>query len=255
MTDWNLGDILSALHQDIQQRLETVRTTMGHPGSKGDASEGIWLKLLQTYLPKRYQSETAFVADSKGNFSDQIDVVIFYQQYTPFIFHYEGEIVVPAEAVYAVFETKQTISKDLIAYACDKVKSVRVLHRTSLPIPHAGGTYDPKPLNTIIGGILALESDWSSPPLGNSMEKALNAEVDDLSRLEIGCVAAHGFFNFNEGDHFYQIRETGKPATLFLFKLISMLQMKATVPMIDIMAYAKWLDEPTSPNDRQDTQP
>jgi hypothetical protein len=33
----------------------------------------------------------------------------------------------------------------------------------------------------------------------------------------------------------------GKPATAFLFELITRLQNNATVPMIDIRAYAKWL--------------
>ena len=33
----------------------------------------------------------------------------------------------------------------------------------------------------------------------------------------------------------------GKPATAFLFELIAQLQAIATVPMIDIRAYARWL--------------
>jgi hypothetical protein len=34
----------------------------------------------------------------------------------------------------------------------------------------------------------------------------------------------------------------GKPATAFLLELIARLQEKATVPMIDVRAYARWLD-------------
>jgi hypothetical protein len=33
----------------------------------------------------------------------------------------------------------------------------------------------------------------------------------------------------------------GKPATSFLFNLISLLQFSGTVPMIDVLAYAEWL--------------
>ncbi len=36
-------------------------------------------------------------------------------------------------------------------------------------------------------------------------------------------------------------RDFRKPATAFLFKLISQLQFSGTVPMIDIQAYARWL--------------
>jgi hypothetical protein len=58
--------------------------------------------------------------------------------------------------------------------------------------------------------------------------------------LDIGCVAAHGTFACDaKGRHAF-IPE-GKPATAFLFELIALLQGSATVPMIDIRAYAKWL--------------
>jgi hypothetical protein len=53
MTDWSLSVLLAGLHDDIQRKLETVRKSFGHPGTKGDASEKVWLELLETYLPKR----------------------------------------------------------------------------------------------------------------------------------------------------------------------------------------------------------
>ena len=53
MSDWSLQQLLSGLHDDIQQKLATVRRSFGHPGTKGDASEAVWLELLQTFLPKR----------------------------------------------------------------------------------------------------------------------------------------------------------------------------------------------------------
>jgi hypothetical protein len=190
---WSLDVLLSSLHDDIHQRLTTARRSFSHPGTKGDASESIWLDLLQKYLPERYRCEKAHVCDSHGNFSDQIDVVVFDRQYSPFIFNYQDELIIPAESVYAVFEAKQEISASLIEYAQTKVASVRNLHRTSLPIPHAGGTYPPKPLINIIGGILTLESGWS-PPLGEPMMKALNASVVN-GHLDLGCVAAHGAFS------------------------------------------------------------
>ncbi len=82
MSAWSLPQLLAGLHEDIQQRLQTVRKTFGHPGTKGDASEAVWLELLQTYLPERYQAAKAHVVDSKGVFSDQIDVVVFDRQYS-----------------------------------------------------------------------------------------------------------------------------------------------------------------------------
>lgn len=237
MTNWSLTTLLEGLHDDIHKQLETARKIMGHPVSKGDASEKIWLELFQTYLPKRYQAEKAFVVDSNGEFSQQMDVVIFDRQYSPFIFTYKGEIIIPAESVYAAFEAKQTINADLVKYALEKVESVRKLHRTSLPIPHAGGTYPAKPPINILGGILTFESDWN-PGMGDALHNILKAEPGGLN---LGCVASHGYFSYNDKQGTYDFVTGSKPATTFLFKLISQLQFSATVPMIDVSAYSKWI--------------
>ena len=241
MSDWSLGQLLSTLHEDIHRRLEASRKSFGHSTTKGDATEGVWLKLLQQYLPERYAAETGHVVDSEGSFSDQIDIMVFDRQYSPFILKYEGQIVVPAESVYAAFEAKQAISAEQVAYAQAKLSSVRRLHRTSLPIPHAGGVYPPKNPITILGGLLTFESDWT-PCFGDPIKTALSKD-QDLGRLDIGCVAAHGHFFKDRGVGHYLFVEEQKPATAFLLKLISDLQLSGTVPMIDVMAYAKWLSK------------
>ncbi len=238
MNNWSLSKILAGLHDDIEQRLKTARQAFGHPGTKGDASERVWLELLGTYLPKRYRAEKAHVVDSNGAFSDQMDVVVFDQQYSPFIFNYQGQIVIPAESVYAAFEAKQSINAEEVDYAQKKVASVRRLHRTSLEIPHAGGKYPAKTPQHILGGLLTFESDWN-PPLGGPLTEALGRGTPE-SRLDLGCVAAHGIFGW-DADGCHMITPEGKPATAFLFELIARLQSSATVPMIDIRAYAQWL--------------
>ena len=129
------------------------------------------------------------------------------------------------EVKRAVFEAKQTLNAELVRYARQKVASVRRLHRTSLPIPHAGGTYPAKPLIPILGGVLTFESDWS-PPLGQSLDAVLRDGADD-HRLDLGCVAAHGTFSLNGQAGGYGYDQGGKPATAFLFKLISRRQFSA----------------------------
>ncbi len=240
MSSWSLQQLLSSLHDDIQQRLETARKSFNHPGTKGTASENVWLELLEKYLPRRYQAASAHVVDCKGQFSDQIDVVVFDRQYSPFIFNYEGQKIIPAESVYAVFETKQSISAQHVSYAMDKVETVRSLHRTSLPIPYAKGIYPPKPLIPILGGLLTFESDWQ-PALGQPLLSALNGRDDISFRLDLGCIAAHGHFYLDNDSNKYTLVDGKKSATAFLFKLISLLQFSGTVPMIDIQEYAKWL--------------
>lgn len=241
MNNWSLSQLLAGLHDDIQQRLEIVRKSLNHPGTKGDASENVWLELLKRYLPRRYEASKAHVVDSRGVFSEQIDVVVYDRQYSPFIFNYEGQTIIPAESVYAVFECKQTVDAGLVDYAQKKVASVRRLHRTSLPIPFADGVYPAKPLIPIYGGLLTFESEWS-PGLGKPLLDAL-AGGDVGGRLELGCIAAHGHFSLDKKTGDYEFSSGGKSATAFLFKLISELQFSGTVPMIDIQAYAQWLSK------------
>src|ERR1017187_5415220 len=131
MSTWSLPQLLAGLHEDIERRLAIARQSFGHPGTMGDACELVWLELLQNYLPLRYQTEKAHVVDSDGIFSDQIDVVVFDRQYSPLIFKYEGQLIIPAESVYAVFECKQALNARHVEYAQNKVASVRRLHRTS----------------------------------------------------------------------------------------------------------------------------
>jgi len=237
MSTWSLAEVLAGLHDDLERRLATARKSLAHPVTKGDASEEVWLNTLKTYLPQRYQAEKAHVVDSNGTFSEQIDIVVFDRQYSPFIFKFQGQSIVPAESVYAVFEAKQTINAGYVEYAQKKAATVRGLHRTSLSIPHAGGTFPPKPLPPILAGILTLESDWK-PPLGQLLADALKSSPEE--RLDLGCVAAHGVFTGDESGS-YSIAPQEKAATAFLLELIARLQSSATVPMIDTRAYARWL--------------
>lgn len=141
---FSIPTLLESLHKGIEARLTIARAAIGHPGSKGDASEAIWLELLETYLPRRYSVTKGHVCDSQNSFSEQLDVIIYDRQYSPLIFGFEGQKVIPAESVYAVFEAKQIIDANMLEYARNKIASVRRLHRTSLPVPHVGGMADAK---------------------------------------------------------------------------------------------------------------
>jgi hypothetical protein len=236
---WRLDKLLEGLHNEIQAKLASARELLGHPVDKGDASEAAWLELLSTYLPKRYSADKAYVVDSAGKFSEQLDVVVYDRQYSPFIFVRDGTKIIPAESVYAVFEAKQSLNAGQVAYAHKKIASVRVLKRTSMPVPHVSGIAEPKPLHHILGGLLTFESDWK-PPLGEPLAAALLAG-NAVEQIDLGCVAAHGHYMREAAAGGYTFTAEGKPATAFLFELIARLQALATVPMVDIRAYSAWL--------------
>ncbi|MFJ6267034.1 DUF6602 domain-containing protein [Lysinibacillus xylanilyticus] len=235
----NIKNLFYGLQQQMQQRLETNRGFISHPGSKGDTLETNWKNLLCDYLPQRYSVDSAFIIDCQNNISEQIDVVIYDRQYSPFVFNQDGVKYIPAESVYAIFEVKQDISKDYIIYAAEKAESVRKLQRTSAPIPHAGGYYEPKPLNKIIAGILTVSSVWT-PGLGESFKTHISALSGD-QKLDIGCSLNAGAFKFDDENQLI-ISTTEESLIFFFLNLLIELQKLGTIPAMDILKYAESLE-------------
>ena len=232
---WSLTELLADFHAKVQAELESARK-LGHPVGKGDASEATWIDMLNQYLPERYKVRKGFVVDSHGNFSLQIDLIVHDRQYSPFVFRIKDIDIVPAESVYAVFEAKQQITADHITQARDKIISVRRLFRTSRPAMTNEGLKAPREhLHSILGGILTLGSCWT-PPIGDTLLRHLEADLDE-GLLDLGCIAAAGIFAHIKDKEFSFIA-SDKAATHFLFELISRLQAMGTVPVIDMQAYA-----------------
>lgn len=237
MTDWSLPTLFAGVHEKVQAELELARKALAHPTTKGDASEDVWLHLFNTYLPRRYRAAKAFVADSNNEFSEQLDVVIYDELYTPPVFAMGAVTIIPAESVYAVFEAKQVANADNVRQAHRKAASMRRLHRNSGQVVSAGVPTRGRELQPILAGLLTLESDWK-PAFGEPLQKLLRA-ADAGSRLDMGCFASTGFF-VRDGDDI-TANEQSMAATAFLFELIARLQALGTVPALDARAYARWL--------------
>ncbi len=227
-----------AKQMELQVMLLGGRSLIAHPGEKGAATEENWRRLLRSYLPARYQVASGCAVDVDGNVSEQIDVLLLDNQYTPVLFETGGVRYFPAESLYAAFEVKQDINKDHIGYAGDKVASVRRLRRTSAPIQHAGGTHAPGPPKHIIGGLLATESGWSAG-LGQRFEESL-LSLDADSALDIGCAVRHGAFRIDVETGSPVITKSPRDLSLIFFtlSLLDMLQAIGTVAAID---YHEWL--------------
>ena len=89
----NRIDIKNLFKSMQNQMLASLSTQefIKHPGTKGDATENNWISWMRRFLPKRYAVDKAFVIDSDGNLSDQIDIVIYDKQYSPILlfFYYK----------------------------------------------------------------------------------------------------------------------------------------------------------------------
>lgn len=235
-----------AFHKDqsvLAAQLEFAERSITHDGKRGDVAENHFLDALRRYLPRRYSAGSGIVIDSRGRTSDQIDVVIYDQQFTPVLLDQQHHKYVPAEAVYAVLEVKPTINRDYLKYAGAKAASVRQLHRTSCPIPHAGGIYPPKPVFPIVAGLVAAKIDWSE---GFGATFLVNhGELMGDEALDCGLALDGGAFDLFAGPGKFTYAPKQNALIFFLFRLLQRLQSLGSVPAIDWNAYAAHLSDPT----------
>ncbi|MEP0009201.1 MAG: DUF6602 domain-containing protein, partial [Balneola sp.] len=187
----------------------------------------------------------------------QLDLVIYDQHFTPFVFKQDGALYIPAEGVYAVFEVKPEINKGYIEYAGDKIASVRKLYRTSTNIIDRGRLFDPRPLTKIIGGLLAVKSSISNDTIEKHLKSLKSEETFDM-----GCAVATGSFyvqydgkenpdvqDFNKRIKTYykdrkiediEFSSSKHSLVTFFLQLSRYLQQSiGTVAAIDLGAYAK----------------
>lgn len=224
---------------ELAIKIKRASQSIEHAGTQGSVNEDHWIDIFRAYLPNRYEVATGFVIDSKGNRSEQIDLVIFDRHFTPTLLDQQKHRYIPAEAVYAVFESKPHFDKDYLEYAGAKAASVRKLHRTSVAIAHAGGTFKPKDPFPIIAGIVAPKSSWADG-LGVSFNKHLPSSLPEL--LDCGCALNHGAFDNFDGA-LKLVPEEGA-LIYFLFRLLSKLQSLGSAPAIDWSAYAAIINKP-----------
>lgn len=83
-----------------------------HGGELGHYREQIWGEMFRNIIPKKFVIEqSVFIIDSFGNVSREVDLAIFDEMYTPYIFRYKGLKFIPIEAVAVVVECKSTSLK------------------------------------------------------------------------------------------------------------------------------------------------
>ncbi|MGP4952287.1 DUF6602 domain-containing protein [Psychrobacter sp. T6-1] len=264
-----LPELFASMQQQMSAQLSTNRAFIHHPGSKGDSLENAWIEWLRSYLPNRYSVDKAIIIDHLGNTSHQIDVVIYDNYFTPFIFTQNGFHYVPAEGVYAIFEVKPDIkgnvgSDSYIEYAGKKIESVRQLTRTSTSMINSGRKFQPRPLTKILGGILATTNTYSHKS-NNTIEQHLG-NLGGLKGIDLGCVVDYGsFYADYHGEEditeenlskrindYYESRQYNNlnfskaenSLITFFMQLTQYLQQAiGTIPAIDLQAYLDVIGE------------
>ena len=267
MNKINIANLFAGLQNQMVAQLNTNREFILHSGSKGDSLENVWIEWLRKYLPNKYCVDKAIVVDSEGNLSQQLDLVIYDQIHTPFVFTQNGVNYIPAEGVYAVFEVKPDFEGSVkkgkknisyLEYAGQKIESVRKLKRTSVGMINSGVPVLRRPFTKIIGGILASTNSIKKTGTIESQLKSLKK----FKTIDIGCAVEYGSFyvnykgeedtkntNFEKRiENYYSDRKFDKLTfsskdnsliTFFLQLTRYLQQAIGTVAAIDLDAYAK----------------
>ena len=235
-----LREALSAEQSVLALQLSLSSKSITHSGVMGEVNEQHFIDILRKYLPKRYEVSQGIVIDSNGATSDQIDIVVFDHQYTPTLLDQQAHRFIPAEAVYCVLEAKPTINKQYLDYAGEKAESVRRLHRTSVPIPHAGGEFPAKPLFSIIAGIVAADVEWAGGISSRAFGENL-ATLKDEKVLDCGVALSDCAFDTYVGE--LVVSHANGSLASFLFRLIQRLQALGTVPAVDWNKYGSILSD------------
>jgi hypothetical protein len=231
----DLAEVFYSVQEEMLAQL-AVGGFFEHPSAAGTATERHWLDLFNRYLPKRYRATPAFVIDSEGRRSRQIDIAIFDNLYSPLLFPHKSGLHIPAESVYAVFEVKPTFSRQWIRDAGEKAASVRSLRRTSVRVMSGNKLRPPIKPTPILAGLLATTSVWTQATFKTNLRRALES---DPNRLDLGCSLEHGSF---EQTKKIRISIPEESLIFFILRLLERLRAQGTAPAADLMKYGRHLE-------------
>ncbi len=120
----NLGDDLITIF-DRSSNLSI------HPDEAGKAKEINIAKQIESLLPHGIGVGRGFVFDSKGNISNQCDLIVYEKNLVPvFVMNSNDEYsYYPCEGVIAVGEIKSTLNKSELTAALEKLNKIKKMER------------------------------------------------------------------------------------------------------------------------------
>lgn len=121
-----IKSIINNYEQVERSIVEQLYFRHEHGTTIGGFREEIWMQMFEQIIPKKFALEqSVFLIDSKGNVSKEVDLAIFDEMYTPYIFR-KGRIkFIPIEAVAVAVQCKSTnVDKDKLEVWCDSIKGL-----------------------------------------------------------------------------------------------------------------------------------
>ncbi|WP_048602207.1 DUF6602 domain-containing protein [Rubeoparvulum massiliense] len=87
--------------------IQEMEIASKHGGLTGNYREEMWMNFFKSIIPKKYSlAQGVMIIDSEGQVSKEVDIAVFDEQYTPYVFQYNTLKFIPIEAVAIVIECK-----------------------------------------------------------------------------------------------------------------------------------------------------
>ncbi|WP_322922829.1 DUF6602 domain-containing protein [Paenibacillus campi] len=105
--------ILSNYNYLNKSMVEEINLASSHDGLSGNYREEMWMKFFRSIIPMKYaMAQGVIIIDSDKNCSREVDIAVYDEQYTPYVFQYNTLKFIPIEAVAVVIECKSTNLND-----------------------------------------------------------------------------------------------------------------------------------------------
>lgn len=155
---------------------------------EGASIENIVKAFLNDNLPQKYGVEKGYVMNSKGEISNEQDIVIFDRLNGIILKDTGGVKFFPVESVYATIEVKSNLSKTKLREAIDNVKSVKALLKTTILFDENTGKIHAVRSSgkSIFSSVFAFNSGVQLKTVGNNLKAS--GGVDYICILDCGII-------------------------------------------------------------------
>jgi hypothetical protein len=178
---------LDSLEKEIQLTARFVRSVIPHSGEIGAEVEIAFRQALRRCLPESIGVTSGFVADSTGNISKQLDIILYDKQGAVRLF--EGDIfVLPAESTYAAGEVKTVLDRTAFHDSLRKCESFKRLNRDAQFVEVGNTLYGEQNSRwPPIFFVLAVDSGSQGSFHAASQEVIKQAGHDRKRRIDLAC--------------------------------------------------------------------
>lgn len=131
-----INNIIENYRNNEKTLVKQLYFQLDHGPTIGGFREDVWREMFKQIIPQKFATEqSVFIIDSEGNVSNEVDLAIFDETYTPYIFHYGRLKFIPVEAVAVVVECKSSsLKKKELEKWAESIKALTTSRKSYLRI-------------------------------------------------------------------------------------------------------------------------